>query len=316
MSVTSLLLLAAIFIAVFGSSMLVLVGLPHSRSQQRLRALAADPSGATAADPAASGNWIAGIAKMSGPLARLSVPSEGIKALSLRARFAQAGLRGTQVMALFFAAKTLMVAVAPLLLWLFITVCQMRLQGNALLVGMLAAAAAGYYLPNVALARAIRQRQRQIFESLPDALDLMTVCIEAGISTDAAIARVAHEMSSTAPALSEELHLAMLELRAGNSREQALRNLGARVGVGAVESLATILIQAEQYGTSIGDALRVHAEHLRTKRRQMAEECAAKVALKLLMPLVFCIFPALILIMLGPSFLQISRVLLPSLAGQ
>jgi tight adherence protein C len=177
-------------------------------------------------------------------------------------------------------------------------------------------AAIGFYLPNAVLSFIVRRRQQQIFENFPAALDLMIICIEAGLSTDAAIARVAQEMTLTSPVVGEELHLVTLELRAGNSKEKALRNMAKRAGVADVDALATMLIQAEQFGTSIADSLRVHSDHLRYKRRQLAEERAAKVALKLLMPLIFCIFPALILIMLGPSFIQIGKVLLPSMAGQ
>ncbi len=159
-------------------------------------------------------------------------------------------------------------------------------------------------------------RQREIFETFPDALDLLTICIEAGLAIDAAIVRVAEEMMPVAPVLSEELHLVTLELRAGNSKEKALRNLAMRTGVEDVETLVSMLIQAERFGTSIADSLRIHSEGLRTKRRQRAEETAAKIALKLLFPLIFCIFPALMLVLLGPAMIQIYRVLLPTMAGQ
>jgi tight adherence protein C len=116
--------------------------------------------------------------------------------------------------------------------------------------------------------------------------------------------------------LSEELELVTLELRAGSARDKALRNLALRTGVEDVDTLATMLIQAERFGTSIGDSLRVHSDTLRTKRRLRAEEAAAKIALKLLFPLIFCIFPSLLLVLLGPAFIQVYRVLLPTMAGQ
>jgi tight adherence protein C len=165
------------------------------------------------------------------------------------------------------------------------------------------------------LGRLVFVRQREIFESFPDALDLLIVCVEAGLAIDAALNRVADEMQHRSEALSEELHLVTLELRAGASKETALRNLALRTGVEDVNTLVAMLIQAERFGTSIADSLRVHADMLRTKRRQRAEEAAAKIALKLLFPLIFCIFPSLLLVLLGPAFIQIYRVLLPTMAG-
>ncbi|MEN3295400.1 MAG: tight adherence protein [Burkholderiales bacterium] len=314
MSITSMFYLVVIFAAVFGAAMMLLQVLLPGAGQRRLKSLAAGRSSTDAAS-STSAEWVARISKASGPLARLSLPEDGLRMSSLRTRFMHAGLRANHVPTLFFAAKTLLAAALPALL-LAVTGFAHGMSTNLTLVCALLAAAAGYYLPNLALNAFIRRRQRQIFENFPDALDLMTVCIEAGLSADAAIARVGQEMTATSPAVAEELHLVTLELRAGQSKEQALRNLGIRTGVSDVDALATMLIQAERFGTSIGDSLRVHAEHLRTRRRQLAEERAAKVALKMLMPLIFCIFPSLILIMLGPSFIQIGRVLMPSLAGQ
>ncbi|MEN3291497.1 MAG: tight adherence protein [Burkholderiales bacterium] len=313
MSITSLLCLAAIFVAVFGCSLALVHVLLPNPAQRRLKSMAGSR---LTAEGAASAQWVARISRASGPLASLAIPDHGLRMTALRERFMQAGLRAPQVPPLFFAAKTVLAIALPALLWLAAAGLTAAPGSGLVLACALLASASGFYLPNLVLNRIIGRRQRAIFESFPDALDLMTICIEAGLSTDAAIARVAEEMSATSPVVGEELQLVTLEIRAGHSKAQALRNLAARTGVGDVDTLATMLIQAEQFGTSIGDSLRVHSDHLRTRRRQMAEERAAKVALKLLMPLIFCIFPALILIMLGPSFIQIGKVLLPSLAGQ
>ena len=132
------------------------------------------------------------------------------------------------------------------------------------------------------LARRIAHRQREIFENFPDATDLMLVCVEAGLGLDATITRVAEEIRLKSLALAEELHLVTLELRAGSSRERALRNLALRTGVAEVDTLVAMLIQADRFGTSMGDSLRVYADDLRTKRRLRAEETAAKIPLKLL----------------------------------
>lgn len=313
MSIATLICLSLVFVAVFGASMLAAECLLPGAARRRLKMLAARGD----APPGDAGTrWAARVSRASGPLARLSIPENGLRMSALRTRFMQAGWRAAHVPGLFFAAKTVLAAALPVLAWLGAGLLPDKPGATLLLVGALLAAGIGYMLPNLLLSCLVRRRQREIFEHFPDALDLMTICIEAGLGTDAAIARVAQEIAAASPAVGEELHLVTLELRAGQSKEQALRNLGLRTGVADVDSLVTMLIQAERFGTGIADSLRVHSEHLRTRRRQQAEERAAKVALKLLMPLIFCIFPALILIMLGPSFIQIARVLMPSLAGQ
>lgn len=313
MTITSILYLAAIFIVVFGCAFLLLsVALP-SKTGQRLKSLSAVDS---AIGPDSSSEWVTKIAKMSGPLAKLSLPDEAWRNSSLRQRFMQAGFRRGDAPPLFFASKTLLAVTLPALLWLVAVGAGSTLSMNILLLCLLVAAGAGFYLPNRILAVIIQRRQREIFDILPNAMDLMTICVEAGLNIDAAIVRVAQEITLTSRILGEELHLVTLELRAGNSKEKALRNLALRTGQSDVDTLATMLIQAEQLGTSIGDSLRVHSEYLRTQRRQRAEEAAAKVALKLLMPLIFCIFPALMVVMLGPSFIHISHSLIPSLPAQ
>jgi len=143
----------------------------------------------------------------------------------------------------------------------------------------------------------------------------MTVCVEAGLGVEAALARVADEMQHKSEALAEEMHLVTLELRAGMNREQALRNLAIRTGVEEVEGFVAMINQAERFGTSIAASLRIHSDMLRTRRRQRAEEAAAKIALKLLFPLIFFIFPSLLLVLLGPAMIQIYRILLPTMAG-
>lgn len=312
MSTIQLIYLSGIFAVVFCLALSLMFYFLPSFSQQRLRRIDGT-SGALDAEP--SEDWSARIAKLSSPLAKLSIPDDGWEKSALRTRFMNAGLRGKSAPILYFAAKTLLAALLPILLWLVLLLSGTALGANGMMAALLAAAAAGFYLPNLILARMVAARQLQIFEHFPDALDLMTICIEAGLAMDAAIARVAEEMTPIAPVLGEELHLVTLELRAGSGKEKSLRNLAMRTGVEDVDTLVAMLIQAERFGTSIGDSLRVHSEHLRTKRRQRAEEAAAKVALKLLFPLIFCIFPALMMVLLGPAMIQVYRVLLPSMAG-
>jgi tight adherence protein C len=203
----------------------------------------------------------------------------------------------------------------PLAFFFGLSVRGTTIGTTGMLFYVLTAAAAGYYLPNFVLKKMIAHRQREIFESFPDALDLMTICVEAGLGMDAALARVAGEIGLKSRVLSEELNLVTLELRAGSVKDKALRGLATRTGVEDVDALVAMLIQAERFGTSIADSLRVQSEQLRTKRRQRAEEQAAKIALKLLFPLIFFIFPALLVVLMGPAFIQIYRVLLPTFSG-
>lgn len=309
----STMILAVVFLAVFAACMLLGHAASAGKARRRVRALATEGASENAS---AASEWVARVARISGPLARLSAPERQEKISALRTRFVQAGYRSEHAPTIYFALKVLLAVALPALAWAAFAVAGASLKTGSLLVTLSAVAAAGYLIPNLFVKVVIARRQREIFENLPNALDLMTVCVEAGLNTDMAIGRIAAEMTAASPVLSSELHLVTLELRAGSSKELALRNLAIRSGVNEVDSLVTMLIQAEQFGTSIADSLRVHADHLRTKRRQQAEERAAKIALKLLMPLIFCIFPALLLIMVGPSFLQITRVLMPSLAAQ
>ena len=167
----------------------------------------------------------------------------------------------------------------------------------------------GYVLPGMAVSRKIKKRQKEMQKALPDALDMLVVSVEAGLGLNAALVRVSEEMDRMSPVLSEQLGLVNLEIRAGTSREEALRNLGERTGLQDIISLVGMLIQTERFGTSVAQALRVHADTMRTKRRQRAEEAAAKTTIKLVFPLVFCIFPAMFVVILGPALIQIYQAL-------
>jgi tight adherence protein C len=167
-----------------------------------------------------------------------------------------------------------------------------------------------FYVPNLWLGRAINARRREIRNGLPDAIDLLIVCIESGSGLDQALNRVAEELVLPYPALARELELISSETRAGKPRMEAFRNFAERTKVDDVRSLVAMLIQTDRFGTSLGLALRTHAETSRTKRRQRAEEKAAKLGVKLLFPLVFCMFPAFYLIVLGPSMLRIFRIMI------
>lgn len=312
MSTLHLIFLALIFVAVMGVALLAMRLFAGDPVRDRLDAVI----GATSLAPGSMENeWLARIVKLTGPLAKLSVPDDGWANSTLRTRFMNAGLRSTSAPAIFFGAKTLLAAALPLVLFVALSTSGSGYGTNALLFWMLLAASLGYYLPNIVLRNLISRRQREIFETFPDALDLMTVCVEAGLGMDAALARVATEISLKSEVLAEELQLVTLELRAGSGKEKALRNLALRTGVDDVDALVAMLIQAERFGTSVADSLRVQSEMLRTKRRQRAEEQAAKIALKLLFPLIFFIFPSLLVVLMGPAFIQIYRVLFSGLIG-
>jgi tight adherence protein C len=175
----------------------------------------------------------------------------------------------------------------------------------------LAGAAFGYILPGMALARKARRRQHRIRLALADALDLLVVSVEAGLGLDQALARVGQELAFAYPDLSSELRLVNLELLAGKGRSEALRNLADRTGVDDLSSLVAMLVQTDKFGTSVAHSLRVFSDTLRTKRRQRAEEAAAKTGVKMVFPLVICIFPAIWIVTIGPAVIQFIKVLGP-----
>ena len=180
----------------------------------------------------------------------------------------------------------------------------------------LGAAGLAYVLAGVVLARLAKNRQHRIRLSLPDALDLLVVSVEAGLGLDQALQRVGDELEFAHPELSEDLRMINLELRAGKPRPEALHNLADRTGVDDVASLVAVLVQTDKFGTSVAQSLRVQSEVLRTKRRQRAEEAAAKTGVKMVFPLVICIFPAIWVVTLGPAAIKFMQVLSPMAAGQ
>lgn len=318
MNTIQIIYLALVFVTVFVVVLLILTQLTPRPLQARLKLLkegihVADGATHEAMEEPA---WVSRIIELTGPIAKLSLPSEGWENSQLRIRFMNAGYRSGVAPMLFFAAKTLLTFALPGLFAFYAMIAVTNFKPNTFLFLMVGLAALGYFLPNIFLARRIAYRKREVFESFPDAMDLIIVCVEAGLGLDAALSRVGEEMYVRSPILGGELHLINLELRAGSSRERALRNLALRTGVGDIDTLVAMLVQSDRFGTSVADALRVHADNLRTKRRLRAEEAAAKIAVKLLFPLIFFIFPSMLLVLLGPALVSIHNVLLPALAGQ
>ena len=166
----------------------------------------------------------------------------------------------------------------------------------------------GWMVPYLVVKKKMRKRQDELQRSMPDALDLMVVCVEAGLGLNQALVRVSEEMERVSRTLAEELTLVGLEIRAGTPREEALRNLGIRTGVPDIRAFTAMLIQTDRFGTSIADALRIHADELRTKRRQRAEEAAAKLTVKMLIPIIIFIFPSIFLVIIGPAVFHVGAM--------
>ncbi len=175
--------------------------------------------------------------------------------------------------------------------------------------------AIGFYLPTLILGFLVRRRKNQIFLGLPDALDLLVVCVEAGLGLDQAMRRVSEEMKKSYRIIADEFGLCNLHLQMGRARNQVLTDLGARTGVDDLRALASILIQADKFGSSIANALRVQSDAMRVRRQQIAEEKAAKTAVKLIFPLVLFIFPGIFVVLVGPAGIQMAREMFPAMAG-
>lgn len=226
---------------------------------------------------------------------------------ALRSGLVRAGYRGHEAPLVFMGAKLLMAATVPVMWW-GVSYLTARPLGTALSWSVLLAVI-GFYVPTWFIAIRQMQRRDDIQSALPDALDLMVVCVEAGLGMAAAIQRVGQEMALASRSLSDELLLVNQEMQTGVSRTDALRNLAERTGVEDIYSLVAMLIQTDKLGTSVAQSLRAHAESMRTKRRQRAEQMARKASIKLAFPLVFLIFPALLVVILGPAGIQLMKAL-------
>jgi tight adherence protein C len=224
-------------------------------------------------------------------------------------KMAQAGIRRRDAAIVLYGVKlalasTFFVALLATGYW----------KQNPLLYSVLAVLA-GALPPDLWLARRIRNRKDNIQRALPDAMDLTVVCVEAGLGLDQSLMRIGQELRPSYPELSEEIHIYGLEVNAGKKRSDALRNLGKRSDVDDLKSLVAVLIQTDRFGTGVSQALRTFADSMRTKRRQRAEERAAKMSIKMIPPLAFFIFPAMFVVLLGPAMIGIIRHLLPGMSA-
>jgi len=248
-------------------------------------------------------------------LGEANTPSDESEVSAIREALVTAGYRHAQAPILFLGAKLLSGVLALGLA----VVLPAKLLGFPTMTAQLAiyvgAASAGYFFPMVWLRHAIARRKEKLLDAFPDALDLMVVCVEAGLGLDAAISRVSAEIRFAHRELAEEFNLVSLELRTGLSRAEALKNLSRRIDLEEVGSLVALLVQTDKFGTSVGQSLRVHSDAMRVNRQLRAEELAAKLPVKMLFPLVFFIFPSLFVVVIGPAAIKIARTLLPTLGG-
>jgi tight adherence protein C len=246
-------------------------------------------------------------ARMLRPFAWLARPREAEQLSKLRQRLVQAGYRGEHAIEIFLGTK---IVLAPVLVIAFLQLNAQRLEPVGFPLDLVVAAwlcALAFWFPNLWLRGKATERQRAIEKTLPDALDLLVACVEAGLGIDSALHRVADELRLAAPVLGEELETTFLEVQAGLPRSDGFRRLAERTGVEDLRSLSAMLIQTEMFGTSLSRALRVQADSIRVRRMQRAEERAGTVAVKLTIPLILMILPALVAVIMGPAVITIGR---------
>jgi tight adherence protein C len=246
-------------------------------------------------------------------LEKRAIPANETERTTARVRLLQAGFGGPNAVRNYFALRLMLSVILPVAFLLLAPVFTRNMPVEKVMVITVCLLVAGLYLPAAFVSNRVRNRQRAVQESFPDALDMLMVCVEAGLGLDAAFTRVGAQMAAAHPVLSEEFGLVSLELRAGKSREAAMRNFAERIGTTEITSFVVLLIQSDQLGTSVAQTLRVQAEEMRIKRMLRAEEKAHMLPVKLSIPLVLCLLPAMIAVAVLPGIIRIIRDLLPAL---
>lgn len=250
--------------------------------------------------------------KISKPIEKATALEERTARNKLRLKLIRAGYRSEHAIYNFLAAK---IVIVLLFVGVFLVSKIYYTLTADMLIRILLLVALGYMVPNMWVWLMTKSRQEKLVKGLPDALDLMVVCVEAGLGLDMTFKRVGEEMENICKELSEEFRLTTLEIRAGSPRDTAFKNMVTRTGVSEINSLVTVLTQTSRFGTSMAKALRVHADAMRIRRRQLAEEIAAKSTVKLVFPLVLFIFPSIFVVLIGAGAIKIARYLLPVLGG-
>jgi tight adherence protein C len=280
----------------------------NSRAQERLERISRPASLAEIEDPKLKKERFQGVMETAKALSAPLMPQTELEQSELKIRLANAGFRSDSAVAVYLGLR-----LATLILFTLIGVSiAMPQYGFAwgALKPIVLFAGAGFYLPTAVLWFLRKKRQEEIFLTLPDALDLLVVCVESGLGLDAAMRKVCDEMRDHAKVIAEELSLANFQLQMGRPRREVLHDLGVRTGVDDVRSLAAILIQADRFGSSIAQALRVQSDSMRTRRKQLAEEKAAKTAVQLIFPLVLFIFPGIFVVLVGPAAISIINTMM------
>jgi tight adherence protein C len=312
---------AMIPVAAFGAAMAMawlvmdwLTGGKRNRAEERLDDWR-DPSGRRRKEESAktTGEAMSRVFEKATPaLAKPLQPKSELEVGKLKVRLMQAGFRSQEAPTIFLGLKFLCLILGLMMggsgVLLFGT--QLQTMLNSAMI-----ACVFFFVPDILLALMASKRKESIFLGLPDALDMLVVCVEAGLGLDQAMRKVAEEMKRTYRVISEEFSLCNLQLQMGKSRSDALQDLGVRSGVEDLRALASILIQADKFGSSIAQALRVQSESMRTRRRQLAEEKAAKTAVKLIFPLVIFIFPGIFVVLVGPAGIEMYRKMFTAMNG-
>jgi tight adherence protein C len=227
----------------------------------------------------------------------------------MQRRLIRAGIRNENALKILYGSKVALGVLLPVLT--FVSIAGYNTDSGNKFATILAAAAVGFFGPNEYVRRMAAKRQHEIAKGLPNALDLLVVCVESGLGLDQAVMQVSKELDQAHPEISEEFGFVTLELKAGKRRVEALRNLAERTGVDDLKKLVAVLIQADRFGTGIAQSLRGHADFMRVQARQVAEEKAAKLGVKLIFPIFFCILPSLFVVAVGPVVMKIIRELIP-----
>ena len=250
------------------------------------------------------------LAKIAGAFGDMVKPKDEEDLSKMQRALFNVGFRGGSAVIIFFGVKVFIAILLPLIFVTFKFVFVDKPLTPAYYLGIcVLLAAVGFYLPSIWLRIKTKHRKEKITDGFPDMLDLLVVCVESGMGLDAALNRVGEEMKLGNSVIYDEFRLLNTQMRLGKARSDALRNLADRVGLDDVGNLVTVLIQTEKFGTSVGRALRTHSDFMRSERQQRAEEKAVKLPLKLLFPLIFCIFPSLFIVIMGPALIQFYRAM-------
>jgi|LGVF01.1.fsa_nt_gb tight adherence protein C len=305
-----LLVFCAVALAVYG---IYFIFLKPNPTEERLERLVPHSNPSSQGKPKLLDSHESGfITRVTQPINELIAPHSGDISKRSRLRLIQAGYRSKNTYQYYFAVKVVLALLLPAIYLAatpFHTITLVRILILLLLLVV------GFGLPDSILGLSIRSRQKRITKALPDALDLMVICVEAGLGLDMTFKRIGDEIRPICSDLSDEFALTNLEVRAGKTRSDCFKNMSLRTGVPEVNNLMTVLVQTNRFGTSLAKALRVHSDAMRIKRRQIAEEIAAKSTVKLVFPLVCFIFPAIFVVLVGPGVIRIIKVLFPAMGG-